>query len=268
MSANHAEVAGDEVRRAYEYGADAWARGPARVYARMAEALIDQSPVDLAGALVLDLGTGTGTACEVLRAHGARAVGVDLAEGMLRHGSDRAPASVGDALRLPFRSNGFDAVVAAFSLNHLPDPRRGLAECGRVTRPGGVVLASTFPLTEHPAKAAIEEVLQRFGYERPPWYETFKADYARLTAEPDAFTRAATEAGLIDVVVKEVAVDAGLADSLQVTVWRLNMPHTIGFVQSLESHARDKLYAEAVAAVPEGGPSTVAMLTLCGWVRA
>lgn len=155
-----------------------------------------------------------------------------LAEALVRHHrTKRPPGTVGDALRLPFRGGAFDAVVAAFSLNHLPDPGAGLRECGRVVRAGGAVLASTFPVdADHPAKEAVESALLRFGYRRPPWYDEFKRDMAHLTGDPSRFESAASEAGLVDVTVAERDVDAGLGDPHLVVEWRLNMPHAIGFV--------------------------------------
>lgn len=168
------------IRRAYEGSADSWAEGPSLVYRRLATALVDASPEPFPERPCLDLGAGTGVASEVLEAAGARPVGVDLAEAMVRHPrEDRPPGVVGDALCLPFRDGVFDAVAVAFSLNHLPDPVAGLRECRRVVSRAGAVLASTFPSTaDHPAKAAVERVLEDFGYRRPPWYEEFKSPLA------------------------------------------------------------------------------------------
>ena len=58
---------------AYSLSADAWTRGPTRVYGRLAELLVAASPVPFDGALVLDLGAGTGVGLAVPRrppAHG------------------------------------------------------------------------------------------------------------------------------------------------------------------------------------------------------
>jgi ubiquinone/menaquinone biosynthesis C-methylase UbiE len=254
----------DDVKDAYEGAADAWAEGPSLVYRRMADALVDASPVSLAGRLVLDLGAGTGVASAVLVGAGARPVGFDVAEAMVRHQrSGRPPASVGDALALPFRADGFDAVVAAFSLNHLPDPSLGLAECTRVTHSGGILLASTFPTdAEHPAKPAVETVLERFGYRRPPWYTEFKQRTAPLTGDPSQLAAAASAAGLEDIEVRPVDVRAGLDDPRLVVEWRLNMPQTIAFVSSLDPHTRAQLSDEAEAALPSPLPAAVTVLVL------
>jgi SAM-dependent methyltransferase len=42
--------------------------------------------------------------------------------------------------RLPFQDRAFDAVLLMWSLNHVEDPQRVMAEVGRVLRPGGEVL--------------------------------------------------------------------------------------------------------------------------------
>ena len=79
---------------------------------------------------------------DALRARGARVVAADREFDMASYGA--RPAVTADVTALPFRSGAFDVVVAAFVVNHLPDPTAGLTELRRVTRPGGAVLASTF----------------------------------------------------------------------------------------------------------------------------
>ncbi len=253
-----------EIRDAYEDGAEWWASGPALLYHRLAAALVAAGPSRLAGRRVLDLGAGTGVASDVLSAAGARPVAIDLAHSMLAHRKhDRPPGVVGDAAALPFHDSTFDAVVAAFSLNHAPDPGAVLAQCRRVTRSGGWILASTFPSgADHPAKAVVETTLEQFGYRRPGWYATFKADIADRTGAPGALLEVALAAGLTDACVDRVAVDAGLDDPDVAVAWRLNMPHTIGFVAGLDPDTRAALHTSARAALSDGLPPSVTMLAL------
>ncbi|MDQ2816042.1 MAG: hypothetical protein M3Z75_30430, partial [Actinomycetota bacterium] len=56
-----AELTAD-LRAGYDVAAQNWADGPGPVYARLAQALVAAAPVPLPGALVLDLGAGTGLA--------------------------------------------------------------------------------------------------------------------------------------------------------------------------------------------------------------
>lgn len=48
----------------------------------------------------------------------------------------------GVAEALPFADSTFDWVLSFWSINHLDDPSRALAECARVVRPGGGMLVS------------------------------------------------------------------------------------------------------------------------------
>jgi demethylmenaquinone methyltransferase/2-methoxy-6-polyprenyl-1,4-benzoquinol methylase len=100
------------------------------------------------GELVLDLAAGTGTSSRAFTGAGARCVACDFSLGMLRAGARRPEARVGfaagDALRLPFRDEAFDAVTISFGLRNLVDPDAGLAEMLRVTRPGGRLVVCEF----------------------------------------------------------------------------------------------------------------------------
>ncbi len=93
------------------------------------------------GKEILEAGCGTGLVLEGLARLASRAVGVDISAGMLdkarARGLDVVKGSVTD---LPFEDASFDAVVSFKVLAHVPDLRRALAECARVTRPGGVLV--------------------------------------------------------------------------------------------------------------------------------
>lgn len=55
---------------------------------------------------------------------------------------------VGDAQRLPFKSESFDIVIATAVLDYLPEPRLASAEVHRVLKPGGhfmLSVAAVFP---------------------------------------------------------------------------------------------------------------------------
>lgn len=62
--------------------------------------------------------------------------------------ADAARADVGaDVTALPFRDGSFDAIKATELLEHVPDVPAALAECRRVLRPGGRLVA-TVPFLE------------------------------------------------------------------------------------------------------------------------
>jgi SAM-dependent methyltransferase len=93
------------------------------------------------GDTVVDLGCGTGRALRPLRdavGPDGLALGLDVTEEMLAVARARDTTLVlADARRLPFADNGVDGIFAAGLLQHLADPRGGLTELARVTRPGG-----------------------------------------------------------------------------------------------------------------------------------
>lgn len=97
---------------------------------------------------ILDLGSGAG---QILRhlikvaPEGTRIVACDLSHQMLRRARKRVNSQrpvyvAADMTRMPFADASFDCVTCGYVIEHLPDPRPGLEEIGRVLRPGGSLL--------------------------------------------------------------------------------------------------------------------------------
>ena len=237
------------IAAAYSATGGAWQRGPGRVYDRLAEVLVDRSPVPLGGSCALDVGAGTGAASRAVLAAGAdRVVAVDVAIGMLVHDAPcRSAAAAGDALALPFTGSAFDVAVAAFSLNHLTDPAAGLREMARVTRRGGGLLAAAYATDDsHPVKAAVEAALRARGWTPEPWYDALRNEATPLLATV-AGCEAAVEAAGLDAVVEPVRVPFPELDASDLVAWRLGMAQHAPFMVRLPVGTRDEIVADAVA---------------------
>ena len=259
------------VRAAYEAAAAMWAEGPEPVYASLARALLACAAEDLAdggvaggglaGGRVLDVGAGTGVAGRAALEAGARyVVCADAAPAMLSRCSGRLHPVAADATALPFRDASFDLVLAAFCLGHLDRPGAGLREARRVA--AGLAASSFAPGWNHPAKAAVDEVLGSFGYRPPPWYVTFKQDTEPWASDPAAVSRDAAAAGFTGIGLRTVTVEVGLERPGRLAAWRLGMAHVAPFVCSLPAARQAELRRAAAAAVAGTGPLIVSMLVL------
>jgi demethylmenaquinone methyltransferase/2-methoxy-6-polyprenyl-1,4-benzoquinol methylase len=105
------------------------------------------------GDRVLDVGAGTGVSTAELATSGAYAAGLDLSIGMLRAGRrvrPEVPLLAGDALRLPFPDETFDAVTISLALRNVVDTEAALREMARVTRPGGRLVVCEFSTPTNP----------------------------------------------------------------------------------------------------------------------
>ena len=89
------------------------------------------------GDRVVDLGCGTGDLCRVLGRAGLRAVGVDMAAGMLARAHTSAPLVRADALRLPLADTSVDGAISGFALRNVVDIAACFREAARVIRQGG-----------------------------------------------------------------------------------------------------------------------------------
>ena len=246
-------VVADPARGAYAGAGPAWAAGASLVYEPLARHLVARHPTSLNGLLVLDAGAGTGAAGSVLTALGARVVESDIEPTMLGHARAERPAAVAaDVAGLPFRSGVFDAVVAAFVLNHVSVPAAALVELARVTQSGGFVLASTFAASRSAVKEVFDATARRHGWSSPGWHEIVSARQAAFSTI--AHVRAATrDAGFADVAVFEAAVDVGVDDPASLVRYRLGMAQYAAWLDKLDDGARERMVAEAIAAIEDLG---------------
>jgi SAM-dependent methyltransferase len=232
---------------AYSATGAAWQAGPGRVYDRLAEVLVDLSPVSLRGRRVLDVGTGTGAASRAIQRAGGRPIAFDLALGMLAvDHRTRPPCVTADGRHLPVADRSCGAVVAAFSFNHVPDPHRAFAEAARVVAPGGVVLASSYAVDDdHPAKAAVDRAAREAGWVPEPWVDELRRRSMPKLATPAGAVAAAKRAGLRSEasVIEAVFPDLGPEDMV---AWRLGMAAVAPFVASLSPPDRARLEARAL----------------------
>jgi demethylmenaquinone methyltransferase/2-methoxy-6-polyprenyl-1,4-benzoquinol methylase len=115
------------------------------------------------GDKVLDLAAGTAVSTVELASSGAWCVAADFSVGMLAAGADRrVPKVAGDATRLPFADEVFDAVTISFGLRNVVDHAAGLREMARVTRPGGRLVVCEFSTPTNPLFAtAYKEYLMQ-----------------------------------------------------------------------------------------------------------
>src|SRR5271170_6945983 len=129
----------DAIAGRYDLLNDLLSAGQVRLWRRAVARIVGASP----GQQVLDLAAGTATSALSFTATGADCVACDFSLGMLQAGQSRLAAReqqnpgrlglvAGDALRLPFRDEAFDAVTISFGLRNVADPEQGLAEMRRV----------------------------------------------------------------------------------------------------------------------------------------
>ncbi len=93
---------------------------------------------------VLDVATGTGDFALLIAntLKNSEVVGIDISEGMLAIARKKAPQLTfmrEDCTALSFPDESFDAVTSAFGIRNFQDLDKGLRECYRVLRPGGVL---------------------------------------------------------------------------------------------------------------------------------
>ncbi len=142
---------------------------PPSLYLRLA-----RRGIDVAGARVIDLGTGTGTLARGFATRGSRVIGVDSSPNMLAQARRLA---AGESLDVRFVDGRAEAtglpsasadIVTAGQCWHWFDRPKAAQECLRLLRPGGMLIIAHFDWIPLPGNvvAATEELIQRHN---PQW---------------------------------------------------------------------------------------------------
>jgi demethylmenaquinone methyltransferase/2-methoxy-6-polyprenyl-1,4-benzoquinol methylase len=133
----------DGVARHYDRTNAIMSVGNAALWRAATVRAVDPRP----GERVLDVAAGTGTSSAALARSGAQVVALDFSPGMIAEGRRRHPRIEfveGDAEKLPFGDDGFDAVTISFGLRNVEHPKAALAEMYRVLKPGGRLVICEF----------------------------------------------------------------------------------------------------------------------------
>lgn len=163
---------------------------------------------------VLDVATGT---CDLAIAlakgiEGVKVTGVDLSSEMVEIGrkkvakkglAERIELSIGDAEKLEFADESFDAVTVGFGVRNFAHKELGLKEMTRTLRKGGVMAILEFSQPNNKIYGA----LYRFYFHKVMpvvggWLSRDRAAYAYLPASvdkfpaPERFVEMMREAGL------------------------------------------------------------------------
>ena len=105
-------------------------------------------PVD--GALILDIGCGTGTNLSLYHEAGCKVYGIDSSPAMIKVArkklGNRADLRLGDASQMPYPDGLFDLITAMFILHEMPSQIRAdvMSEIFRVMKDDGRVLLIDF----------------------------------------------------------------------------------------------------------------------------
>jgi demethylmenaquinone methyltransferase / 2-methoxy-6-polyprenyl-1,4-benzoquinol methylase len=153
-----AEVAAmfDTLADRYDLMNDILSMGQVRLWRQRVRRILGALP----GEQVLDLAAGTGTSSVTFASGGADCVACDFSLGMLQAGKARGAGAgtggrvafaAGDAMRLPFKNDSFDAVTISFGLRNVHETKAALEEMYRVTRPGGRLVICEFSTITIPA---------------------------------------------------------------------------------------------------------------------
>lgn len=97
---------------------------------------------------VLEVGCGGGQFAKGVHYYrpDLRIIGVDISNKSILYAkktSHGVTFKYGDAFRLPFKANLFNAVLSFDTIEHLEKPKKALSEIRRVLKPGGVFHSST-----------------------------------------------------------------------------------------------------------------------------
>jgi ubiquinone/menaquinone biosynthesis C-methylase UbiE len=165
---NRDSVWSDSMPREYDAGlGEALFRAPARWTAKTVAGLAPPR------SRILELAAGSGiVTAELCATVDGQVTATDLNQSMVDYGNSQVPQALwlsADAQALPFDDSSYDVVVCQFGVMFLPDRPRAFQEVGRVLRPGGVYVFTTWaPVADNELTAVMTDALATlFGANAP-----------------------------------------------------------------------------------------------------
>jgi len=148
----------------------------------------------------LDLCCGPGVVTAGLQAAGAKTTGLDFSPAMLKLARQAVPEAEfveGDAMKLTYEDNSFDAVTIGFGILHVPDPISVLTEAHRVLRPGGRLSFSVWHGPTIPT--VLGDLFQVIGRHGDPSVQLPPGPGLHDYADPEIVVPALTNAGFTHI---------------------------------------------------------------------
>jgi demethylmenaquinone methyltransferase/2-methoxy-6-polyprenyl-1,4-benzoquinol methylase len=190
---------------------------------------IDPQPGDR----ILDVATGTGLVAQALaRSSRCEIVGVDQSEPMLAAARARLDADpdlsarvslvVGQAERLPFDDNEFDALSFTYLLRYVDDRTATMRELARVVKPGGRIGMVEFGVPSRPPLRALWRIYTRVGLPlagrlvSPAWARVGRflgPNIEQLYADEPDLVALFGRGGIADVRLRPMSFGAGVVVS-------------------------------------------------------
>jgi ubiquinone/menaquinone biosynthesis C-methylase UbiE len=126
------------------------------------------------GALVLDIGCGTGNYTTALQDRGYAMLGLDRSGLMLRTARAKSPALAltgADAAALPFADESFAGAICTLAIHHFEDLEASFAEAARILDNGRLVILTALPeqIMRYWLRAYFPRMMERSADQMPDW---------------------------------------------------------------------------------------------------
>ena len=210
LSKHSAEIYDLQVEILFNGTADSMRR---RVLAPLKRGLKRFSSQESKKVKVLDIATGTGRTLQQIQSAfpELELYGLDLSGAYLKQASkylssrsgDLVQLTKGNAEKMPYGSNSFQALTCVFLFHELPrDARQNvLNECFRLLEPGGtLVLADSIQIEDSPKFTPIMENFHKIFHE--PFYRDYIIDDISLRLEQSGFSSISSESHFMTKVWK------------------------------------------------------------------
>ena len=167
----------DDVAHRYDFLNDLLSLGRTKAWRRVVTSIIAPKP----GMKILDIAAGTGSSSRPLVDKGAEVTALDFSHGMIEQGrkqNKNINFVQGDALKLPFEDDSFDATTISFGLRNTSNTDKALKEALRVTKDGGRIVVAEF---SHPVNPIFRKIYLNYLMKALP------VIVKKISKNPDAY---------------------------------------------------------------------------------